>query len=82
MLSRRVAPALLALLAAPPAAGADPVTIDTPLRNVSRTHDLAEAEPTISYNPTNPKNIIVGGNLWQPLTQSDNWDLIGLRPTS
>jgi len=41
------------------------------VRNVSNTPLRAEGEPTVVVNPLNPQNIIVGGNQWQPLTNSN-----------
>jgi hypothetical protein len=54
--------------------------VKTPERDVSDTPKLAEGEATVAYNPTDHGNIIVGSNQWQPLTQSDSEDHVGLGP--
>ena len=57
-----VAAAAVALLVAYPGRA-----VGTGIRNVSRTPGHAEGEETVAVNPTDPNNIIVGSNQWQPL---------------
>jgi hypothetical protein len=64
-----------------PLHGGPVVTISTPVLDVSNTPGHAEGEPTLAYNPTNPSNIVLGSNQWQPLLQSTNPDYIGLGPS-
>ena len=64
-----------------PLHGGPVVTINTPMVDVSNTPGHAEGEPTIAYNPTNPSDIVLGSNQWQPLLESSNPDYIGLGPS-
>ena len=47
------------------------VASDEALHDVSNTPLRAEGEPTVVVNPANAENVIVGGNQWQPLTNSN-----------
>jgi hypothetical protein len=71
--------AAVAVIVAPEAA-ARVRSISTPTRDVSQTPKLAEGEATVAYNPTDRRNLIVGSNQWQPLTDSDSEDYVGLGP--
>jgi len=44
---------------------------DQAVHDVSNTPLRAEGEPTVVVNPADPENVIVGGNQWQPLTNSN-----------
>jgi hypothetical protein len=44
---------------------------ERPVWNVSSTPLRAEGEPTVVVNPLDRKNVIVGGNQWQPMTKSN-----------
>jgi len=73
---RATAAAVLALLAAgwlgSRAGHADrprPQT-DTAIHDVSNSPDKAEGEESVAVNPTDPSNILVGSNLFQPLDSS------------
>jgi hypothetical protein len=75
--------AAAAALAVPATASADPVTVPTstsPVVDVSQTPGHAEGEETIAFNPTNPDDVILGSNQWQPLLTSNEQDYIGLGP--
>lgn len=52
-----------------------------PVFDVSATPNLAEGEETVAFNPTNPRDVIVGSNQWQPLYYGSGQDYIGLGPS-
>jgi hypothetical protein len=65
----RWAPILLVALVAPAldhAAASPECGVDRGIVNVSRTPDLAEGEESISVNPRNPKQILIGSNQFAP----------------
>jgi hypothetical protein len=49
--------------------------------DVSNTPKQAEGEETVAFNPTSPRNIIVGSNQWQPLHYASSQDYVGLGPS-
>jgi len=66
-------PVIGAVATAPPAA--------TPVHDVSNTPDMAEGEESIAVNPTDPNDIIVGSNQWQPWVQATNMQYTGAGPS-
>jgi hypothetical protein len=64
----RLAPALLATAVVAAAFASSPVRADTGVVDVSRSARNAEGEEFVAVNPADSSNIIVGSNLWQPLT--------------
>lgn len=61
--------ALLGGLHASPAVAAAPAGV--PVVNVSSTPGLAEGEETVSSNPANPDDVVVGSNQWAPPAQGN-----------
>ena len=64
----RLAPAFLAAAVLVVAFASSSVPADTGVVDVSRSPRTAEGEEFVTVNPLDASNIIVGSNLWQPLT--------------
>jgi hypothetical protein len=65
-----VALAAVNLALVPHAASADSAGSRTVV-NVSNSPQLAEGEETVSVNPRNPADVVVGSNQWQPATPAN-----------